>query len=187
MRTLVASVATALAQPDVRLVQLINMQLTAPLLVNTSSWDLTWAGQTYLGVAGAGRIDTVDDQPGELKGLNFELSGVPSSMLALVLSEPVQGKLVTIYTAIFDANCQILDAVVEWAGRLDVMTIAESGQAAVVTVSAEHIGIDLLRPGNSRFSNQDQQRLYPGDAFFEYVVDQADQQIIWPAASYFRQ
>jgi len=187
MRTLIAPVAAALSQSNVTLVQLVEMQLSTPLLVNTSSWDLTWAGRTFLGIAGAGRIDTIDDQPGELKGLGFELSGVPSSMVSLVLSELVQGKPVFIYTAIFDANAQILDAVVEWAGWLDVMTIAEAAQTATVTVSAEHVGIDLLRPGNQRFSNQDQQRRYAGDTFFEYVVDQADQQITWPAASYFRQ
>ena len=187
MRTLSAAITNALATPGVALAQLIDMQLTAPLRVNTSGWDLVWAGNTYQGVAGAGRIDTIDDVPGEIKGLKFELSGVPSSMVSLVLAEPVQGKLVNIYTAIFDTNTQIIDAVLEWAGRLDVMSIAESNNTATVTVSAEHIGIDLLRPGNARFSQQDQVRRYPGDNFFKYVVDQADQQIIWPAASYFRQ
>jgi hypothetical protein len=36
------------------------------------------------------------------------------------------------------------------------------------------------------YSNQDQLRLYPGDRSFEYVIDQSEQQIVFPAASYFK-
>ncbi len=187
MRSLSPTVTAALAGGVVNLVQLVEMQLTAPLRLNSSGWDLEWAGDTWTGVAGVGRIDAVDDTPGELKGLRFELSGVPSSMLSLALQEPVQGKAVNVYTAILDADCRVLDAVLEWAGRMDVMAIAEDGERATVTVTAEHVGLDLLRPAGVNFSNQDQQRLHAGDKFFEYVVDQADQQIVWPASSFFRQ
>lgn len=186
MRSLSAATAAALAQPRVPLAQLVEMELSQPLYLNTSGWHLEWAGHTWLGAARVGRIDTIDDTPAEVAGLKFQLSGVPTSMLSLVLAEPVQGKPVNIYTAIFDADTRIVDAPLEWAGRLDVLNLVEQGESSVITVSAEHIGLDLTRPGTQRFSSQDQQRLYPGDRFFQYLVDTADRQIVWPAASFFR-
>lgn len=186
MRSLSPAAVAALAARPVGLAQLVTLTLTATLRLNTTPWDLTWGGNTYLGAASLGSIDVIEDSPGEVKGLQFQLSGVGSDYIAICLAEPVQGKPVTIYTAIFDAASQVADAVLEWSGRLDTMTLREEGGAAVISVTAEHVGIDLLRPCNLLFSNQDQQRLYAGDDFSEYVVDQADQQIIWPAASYFR-
>ena len=184
MRTLSAPAIAALAARPFGLAQLVTMNLSSTVYLNTSSWNLVWAGNTYLGAAHVGSIGIVDDSPGEVKGLQFQLNGVPSDMLAIALAEPVQGKSVTIETEIFNANGAVVDAVVEWAGRLDVMTISEEGGGASISVSAEHIGIDLIRPTNLLFSNQDQQRLYAGDKFSEYVVDQSEQALIWPAASF---
>lgn len=186
MRSLSTAAAAALAARPVGLAQLVTLSLSSTVYLNTSAWDLVWNGHTYLGAGMIGSIETIEDAPGEIKGLSFQLDGVPSDMLAVALAEPVQGKSVTIETAIFNASSQVADAVVEWAGRIDVMTIQEQGGNATINVTAEHIGIDLLRPTNAVFSNQEQQRLYSGDKFSEYVIDQAEQVLIWPAASYFR-
>lgn len=186
MRSLSPAASAALAARPVGLAQLVTMSLTSTVYLNTTPWSLVWGGHTYLGAARAGSIDVIDDSPGEIKGLSFQLSGVGADYIAMCLAEPVQGKAVTIHTAIFDAASQVADAVPEWSGRLDTMTLREEGGTAVITVTAEHVGIDLLRPSNLLYSHQDQQRLYPGDNFSEYVIDQADKQIIWPAASYFR-
>ena len=186
MRTLSAPAIAALAAKPFGLAQLVTMYLSSTVYLNTSAWTLTWAGNTYLGAASVGGIGVVDDSPGEVKGLQFQLNGVPSESLALALAEPVQGKSVTIETAIFNSDGAVVDAIIEWAGRLDVMTITEDGGSATIGVSAEHIGIDLIRPTNLLFSNQDQQRLYAGDNFSEYVIDQSEQLLIWPAASYWK-
>jgi hypothetical protein len=65
------------------------------------------------------------------------------------------------------------------------MSIVEAEKASLIQVTAEHIGIDLLRPSGLLYSNQDQQRLYPGDKSWEFVIDQSEQTIVFPAASYF--
>lgn len=187
MRTLSAPLLTALASASKGLVTLVQMDLTATVRMNSSAWTLTWDSQTWLPTAGLGSISPIEDSPGEIKGFSFALSGVSTANLAIALDEPLQGKAVTVYTAIFDtATSTIIDAVAEWSGRLDTMTIEEQGAAATITASAEHAGIDLLRPRGLKYSNQDQQRLYAGDIFFEYVVDTADREIVWPAASFFR-
>jgi hypothetical protein len=193
MRTLDSATLTALAGGNVGLAQLVEMSLSYEWRINTSSWNLTWNSLTYLGVQAAlGRIDVIDESPGEVKGLRFELPAVASADRAIALAEPVQGKTVIVRTAIFDASTfAILEAPIEWEGRLDTMSIVQrevnpGTVVPVVQVTAEHIGIDLLRPSGYQYTKQDQLRRYPGDLSFEYVTAQSDQQIVFPAASFFR-
>jgi len=187
MRTLTGPTLTALAGKSVGLAQLVELALDIPWYVNTTGWDLRWNSQTYLGTAGAGRIDAVEDVSGEIKALKFELPAIIDTDLATAMVGMPQGRSVRLLTAVFDpVTFQIVDAILEWAGRLDVPQIAESESGSVIQVSAENIGIDLLRPGGLMYSNADQQRLHTGDRSFEYVVDQSEKRIIWPASSYFK-
>lgn len=194
MRTLDSATLAALAGKSVAVAQLIELDLDDPWFVNTSSWDLAWNGLTYLGASGVGSIDVVEDTAGDIKGLNFSLPALIDADLATALIGMPMGRMARLLTAIFDpVTCQILDAVLEWAGRLDVPQIAESSDSSggqpssAIQLSAEHIGIDLMRPSGLLYSNADQLRLYPGDRSFEYVVSQANAVIVWPAASYYKQ
>ena len=45
--------------------------------------------------------------------------------------------------------------------------------------------VDLLRGSAMTYSDADQRAIYPADRAFEYVVDQADQPVVWPAKSWF--
>lgn len=188
MRSLTAPALSALSQPSVAMATLIKMVFTGgTVCFNTTGWTLTWGGDSYLAVGQFGQLQEIDDSPGEVKGVAFSLSGVSSDAIALALVEPVQGKPITIYTAIFDPSTyQIADAAVEWAGRIDVFTIEEDGETCTLRVTAEHAGIDLLRPAVVRYTDADQRRLYPGDLAFQYVIDQSDKQIVWPSREFFK-
>ena len=188
MRSLSAAEITALQSGNVPLAILVEMALSTPLNLNTSSLDLNIGGTTYYGTRGLGTIDAVQETPAEVKQLRFTMSGVPTASIALALTEPVQGKLVTLKLAIFDpATYQVLGSHTRWAGRMDVMSISDGGGSATLTVTAEHAGIDLTRPGVSLYTDLEQQRLYPGDLFLQYLNDQVEQRIVWPAASWGRQ
>jgi hypothetical protein len=188
---------TALMSSNPAMAQLIEMDLQSLYWrLNTSAWDIPYGGHTYSGVQAAmGRLAMIEDAPGEVKGLTFELPAVSATARAIALAEPVQGKRIIIKTAVFSQSpttgIVVLDAPVEWEGRLDTMSISQRDMGdgttiAVVQVTAEHIGIDLLRPSGYQYTKQDQLRRYAGDMSFEFVTDQADQQIVFPAASYYR-
>lgn len=187
MRALSAPVLSALAGSSVGLAQLVELDLDIPWFTNTTGTDLVWNGNTYLGMAGVGSIDVIEDTPLEIKGLRFSLPAIVDSELATALIGMPQGRSARVLTAVFDpATFQILDAVVEWAGRLDVPQIEERGSSSVISVSAESMAVDLLRPSGLLYTNADQQRLHPGDDSFEFVLDQAEKSIVWPAARFFR-
>jgi hypothetical protein len=188
MRTLSAPAVTALAAGGVTIVQLVLMQFpSGSVALNTSTWDLQWGGVTYKGAFGLGTISALEDAPGEVRGLTFEMSGVSSAAVSLALdgAGEVQGTPLTIRTAILNADYQIVDAPIEWIGTLDTMQLSEDGDTAVIRASAESSAVDLLRGASLTYSQADQATLHPGDRAFEYVVSQADQPVVWPAREWF--
>ena len=189
MRTLNSTAVTALSQAEVRLVQLVLMEFsTGVMALNTSTWDLVWSGVTYKGAYGIGTISAIDDSPGEVKGLSFEMSGVSSAAISLALyaTDVVQGTPVTIRTAVLGADYTIADAPIEWTGLMDTMTLSESGASSRISVTAESSAVDLLRGSPSTYSEATQQQLYPGDRAFEYVVSQVDAPVVWPSKEWFK-
>jgi len=187
MRTLSAGELAALQVTPLPLALLVEMDLSSPLNLCTMGINITVGGITYLGAGGLGRIDAVQDSPAEIKPLSFELSGVPSTQIALALSEPVRGKAVRLKTLLFDpATYQPFTPRLRWQGLCDVMAIDEGSGTATIKVTAEHGAIDLLRPTVSYWSDAEQRRLFAGDPSLQFQADQVEQKIVWPAASYGR-
>lgn len=190
MKTLSAPTLAALGGGSVAIVQLVYLGFSTPLALNSSTWDLSWAGTTFKGAYGLGQLSAITDKPGEVQGISLELAGGDSAVISLALDDAdlVQGTPCVIRTAILDtASYQILDAPIEWTGTLDTMAIAEDGTQASIRVSAESRAVDLLR-GTPWFYNDADQTANPAtstDRAFKYVVDQIDKPVVWPAKSWF--
>jgi hypothetical protein len=189
MRSLSSPTLAALAQPEVLLVQLILLQFpSGTLALNSSNWHLTWDGIIYQGASGLGEISAIEDSPGEVKGLQFTLSGASAASISLALDDASEwpGTPITIRTAVLSAATgQIVDAPLDWVGRGDTMGISEDGGTCRVTATAESTAVDLLRGSPLTTSHADQQSVSPGDRAFEYVASQADQPVVWPAKEWF--
>jgi hypothetical protein len=187
MRTLSTAGAAALQGAVVCMAVLVEMDLTAPLNLNTSSLSLTIAGITYSGVGGLGRIDAITESSGDLPRVNFSIAGVQPTSISLALSEPVQGKAVRIKMALFDSTTgALIDVRQRYAGYIDVMSISDGKDTATISVSSESALLDLLRPSGIYYNDADQQALNPGDLAFQYVNDQVDQKLAWPSAAFFQ-
>lgn len=187
MRSLSGPTIAALQRVPLPMTLLVEMDLTVPLFLNTSPLNLVISGNTYIGTKRLGKIEPLQDSPSEAKGLRFEMSGVPATHIALARTERVQGKAVRIKTCIFDPDTyQPLDVRLRWAGMLDVFVIEDGAQSATLQVTAEHIGIDLIRPVTSLYSDSEQRRLYSGDPSLQFISDQTEMRIVWPNAAYFK-
>lgn len=186
MRTISAPGA-ALLGGQWTLALLIELQLTVPVYLATCRDSIVWAGNTYVGGKQTA-VSELKDAGGEIVGLRFGLSGVPSSMIAIALAEPIQGKLARLSLAMMTPTTQAITDVIElWTGTLDQMPITESGDFATVNVTAEHRGMTYSRPKGILYSDAEQQRLFVGDKSLEFLASQAQHQDVWPAASYFKQ
>ena len=189
MKSLSVPVLAALAGGSVAVATLIKLDFAGtPIYLNTSTWNLAFGGFTYLGAYGLGQISAIADKPGEVSGITLELHGADAARISLALDDAdiVQGTPCTIRTAIIDtATYTILDAPVEWVGKLDTMAIGEDGASATIAVTAESGAVDLLRGNAWTFTDADQRIVNATDASFSYVLDQIDKPIIWPTKAFF--
>jgi len=172
----------ALNAPLLYIAQLIYLDFPGlPVALCSANRDIVHNGISYRGASGLGTISPITDSPGQVKGLNFELSGASSEAIPLALDDAgiVQGTPATIRTAILDANMQLLDAPIDWTGRLDLMSIQEDGETCTIPVSAESSELDLLRGTPLTYSSADQKSLYPGDLAFDFQEYQLNKPIVW--------
>lgn len=150
-------------------------------------WDLTIGGQTFLGVGQLGSI-SVAEESAELRayGLNVTLSGIPRDNIAIALTEAYQGRPATVWEVPLSSDgTPVADPIVMFRGRMDTMDV-QLGDMATVRVALENRLADWERPRVRRYTNEDQQSVFPGDRGFEFVSATTEKELIWPARSFFR-
>lgn len=190
MRTLNTAALALLARiqsgEQIPVVQLVELQFPTTLRYTTAGHHISWGGHTWT-TAGMGGIDAVEDEQGQVQALQFSLPGVTPEQIAIALGDDVDGTTVHVYDALIDpADGTVADAVLAWAGTLNVPGL-DDGATATVVVTAEHRGLHALRPKPSRYTNDEQQRLYPGDTSLDIDPATDAGPVAWPAASFLRQ
>lgn len=171
---------------QVPLVQLVEMELEVTVRLTTAGIAVQWGGHTWA-PAGLGSVEPIEDITGDIQALSFSLPGVTESQLALALTEDVEGKTVRVYDALIDPETGVAeDAALAWAGTLNVPSI-DDGPDATVSVTAEHRGVQALRPKATRYTHDEQLRRYTGDTSLNIDPATDAAPLAWPAASFFRQ
>lgn len=148
--------------------------------------DVTWNGFTWITALGVGTIGNIQESDGEVKGLQFTLSGVPTANVSLALQEDVQGRAVQLRLCALDGTTILVDQNV-WEGTLDTMSIRMDGETSTIIVTAEHYLSNWDRPKLLRYSDEDQKLLHPTDRFFEYAARMAEVTVTWPNREFFKQ
>jgi len=167
----------------------------------TGQGTLVYQGVSWFGTGNLLQIDTIEETSEiAAKGATVTLSGVPSEVLSLALSEPYQGRQAKIYLGTFskgqllqEDSAYILlqdggkitledrktDLTEVFAGYMDQMNIEESEGGSIVTLTIENKLIDLERPRTARFTNAYQKYLYPNDKGLEFVEDLQIKELFW--------
>lgn len=192
MRTLEPDALTALQSGALAMAMMVTMEFTGGTLrVNTSRYeleDLESPPNTFIGVGLVGKIEQIEDKVQEISGIQYTLSGVDVSLVAIALGEQVRGRPVKFELALFDAETHdVLDISQIWAGTMSTMGIRIDSGLATIVITCEHRGVIFSRPRPLRYTDNDQQKLFPGDRCLEFIVSQSQTQDVWPAASFDRQ
>ena len=112
------------------------------------------------------------------RGMDIVLTGIPSSMIALALAEPWQGRSCVVRLGAAD----ITETMILFSGKLDQMNIDESASTSMITVNVENELAALDRTVDRLYSNASQQSRYPNDKAFEFVV-QTKREFNWGGPS----
>lgn len=185
-RDLTTDVATAAAASEVRPAFFVFLDLdSGPVRVWSGVDDFDLDGNTFTGIGTIGGISPITESTRVVAhGIELSLSGIPSAYVSLALSEHYRGRLVYVWLAFFDADgVLIADAVQIFAGRIDTMGIQDTGETSTLTLSAESQLIDLERPRELRYTDEEQKRLFPGDRGLEYVAGLQDKPLHWGVAN----
>jgi hypothetical protein len=147
--------------------------------------DLVFETNTYTGSGNLLSIKTITETKNtEARGLSVQLSGIPSSLIAIALAEPYQGRQVKIRFATLDASDNIIsDPFTFFSGKADVMEIQESGENSIINLSVENDLLSLNRVNDRRRTPEDQKLKYPGDTFFDQVASLQSTDVVWGRGS----
>ena len=79
-----------------------------------------------------------------------------------------------------DENYSVISSVYQlFQGRMDSMTINDGGDEIIITLSVESRLIDLEKPNETRYTSEEQKRLFSGDLGLDFVTDLQDKDINW--------
>ena len=169
-----------------------------------------WTGQGTLVLAdgtqwiGLGQLLSISsvEETSEMavKGASISLSGIPSELLSLALSEPYQGRVAKIYFGTFQQGSILQETanyiLLEGGGRInlesmskgfnelfsgymDQMNIEEGGDTSTIQMNVENKLIDLERARVARYTSGYQKSVYPNDLGMDFIEDLQDKKIPW--------
>jgi hypothetical protein len=197
---LLAAMSAAIVKPAI----FVEAEFAAATVRVWSGYgDMTAGGQTWSGAGSLLDVSLIGEtQEVRAQGVTVTLSGIPSEMLAIALGENYHGRIARIYLGFFadeepaetvliadtqTARYQLRDRTTLllsdlhplFSGRMDVMSVIEGPETATVTLSIENRLIDLERPAPVLYTEETQQRLFPGDRGLEFVEGLTDVTVTW--------
>ena len=205
-RTLDASIISALSSGDIEPFFAFKMEFdTTTLLLYTGLGTITIGSDTYTGVGSLLSFTDVEESADiGAKKVTITLSGIPSTNLSLALTEPYQGREVTILFGIRNANVvYLIDENGEFilteqgglidvtdstepnasstlfVGYIDQMDITEGPETSSISVVLESKLLELERSRVLRYTSAIQKALYTGDKGFDFVDELQGQTFNW--------
>jgi hypothetical protein len=143
----------------------------------TGLGDITINSKTYTGTGNILQISEVEETAEiAAKGATITLSGIPSTLLSLALTEPFQGRVCTIYFGIISDTT---DQTEIFSGYMDEMNIEESGETSTIELKVENKLIQLEKPGSARYTSAYQKSKFSGDLGLDFIEDLQDKRINW--------
>ncbi len=186
-RALSTGFTTAIAASHVNIFPLIEIGFASGTTYLCGlDYTVVYGGNTYSPALGLMSLQPMDETESTAQGLSLTIGGVLSSSISLALSENPQGRPITVRLAVVDSSGALqVDANV-WSGTMDMLTVEDRPDGAVVTLTAEHMRALWDRARPLRYTDAAQQALYPGDKCCEFVASLAEAQIVWPGKAFFK-
>jgi len=186
MKTISVAQQTALDAGVARPVAFVEIDWTSGVQrYCTAGASIAWDEETWTAVGTLVEFGEVEETEDAVStGVTMTLSGVPSSLLSLALSEHIQGRAVRMWLAPMDeAYALIGTPVLEYSARCDVLIHEHTEEGvASLTLTTESRMAALLGAATRRYTDEDQQAQYAGDDFFKFVPAMNERLIVFPSA-----
>ena len=206
-RNLDADMVTALSDAEIQIFFAVQLNFDSQQLnLWTGLGEISIDGNAYTGAGNFLQFSSIEETSEiAARGATITLSGIPSDLLSLALSEPYQGRVCRIYFGVLDAktfyllqeNADLIedengvgigidfntaadDVITEvFSGYIDQMDISEEANTSSIGLSVESKLIDLERTRTFRYTSESQKAKYPNDLAFDFVEDLQDKKFSW--------
>lgn len=180
-RSLSNDMTTQVSASQLSPIILANLGFSTPVSLWSGYGTITYNGTGYLGVGTLGTISPVEETTDlAARGITMQLSGVPTAMIAIALTENYQGRTCSVlFGAMASDGALVSTPITIFSGRMDVMSINDDGQNATIGMTAENKLVDFRRPREVRYTDEEQKTLYPTDRGLEFVNAIQEKQIYW--------
>ena len=132
--------------------------------------DDDYGGGTYSPVGQFGVVgDANETTEISAKTLNLTLTGVPSNLLYTVFTDPYRGRNMCLYALFFNSDYTNFEKTILMRGWMDQITINETGDNASLTLACENRMVQFQRALELRYTDVQQQKLYPGDIGLSFL------------------
>ena len=185
-RSLSNDMTTQVSASQLSPIILASLAFQTPVNLWSGYGTITYAGTGYLGIGTLGTISPVEETTDlAARGITMQLSGVPTALIVVALTENYQGKACSVMFGALDSSGALVSSpITVFSGRMDVMSINDDGQEATIGMTAENKLVDFRRPREVRYTDEEQKNLYSGDKGLEFVNSIQEKEIYWGNAKF---
>ncbi|MGE0178991.1 MAG: hypothetical protein AB7O91_04120 [Sphingomonas sp.] len=188
-RDLPEGLAAAIDEPVVRPFLAVRIEFPDPVTVWTGRGTLAFPdsdgdSREWIGAHGFGSIDNIGEaSDGRATGMKVSLNQVPPELADDLHGQAVKGARFEVSLGALNETMQIVEGVkLLQKMRLDDYRVIDAGSTLTVEATGESRAIDQRRPAIKRFTDEYQQRRFPGDRFLEYLPQLAEINVLWAQA-----
>lgn len=180
-RDLPPELEAELARTGVRPFLALFIDFPDPVRAFTGRGKMMLGGEEFLGIHGIASVDAITETTsGSATGARATLLAVPCEFAPDIADQAVRGCAYEMYAGAFDLDFQtVVGHQRIWKGTLQGYEIVDEGSSITVTAIGESRQIDQRRPAVKRYTDEYQQRKFPGDRFFEYLPRLTEVPILW--------
>ena len=125
---------------------------------------IDWDGETWEGGGAAIGFETFSETVDtSARGMKARVKGVDLDFANALVAEAYQGRAIAIWLGFFNEaedDLEVMEGAL-WQGSMDTDEIEAGKDTISLVISAEHHLTDLLRKRGYRYTDADQQALYP--------------------------
>lgn len=163
---------TEIAATTSRPAYLVEIGFTGTTLrLSSLKRDISWNSQTWLGNGWFLQYSPINETADiRAAGMEFQLVGIPSSLLALALANADQNQDAILYLAMMNSSGAVIaDPITLFKGKVDTVELTDSIDQPTILIKCESSLARLERPQNFRYTDGNQKALFTGDLGFQYL------------------
>jgi hypothetical protein len=187
MRTIPAAILSGLSAETVRIIYLVRLVFDGGTIGwNTGFRDISFDAVNYLGLGDLTSMSAAKEEAGvKASGFTVGISGIKSSIVSLLLSEPYLNRPAYVHYTLLDADDKIItgNPVLLFRGKMNNVS-GDQGAKASFSVELKSRFADWERPRKIRYTDAEQQKIHPGDKGMEFIAQLSQAKLIWPRAAY---